>query len=326
MNLRLSRLLVALCLLSLGWAETPTSTNNDPAGLLSNGHVDQAITVLKARTSSAPNDAEAWHLLSRSYYARENWDEAVEAGKRAVALNPSSSDYHLWLGRALGEKADSVSWKWWTAISLAKQARAQFEKAVELDASNLGAQSDLAEFYAEAPGLVGGGKDKARKQAELIQAKDASAAHWIKGLVAEKDKDFTTAEQEYRAAVTSSGGDGGRWLDLAAFYRRMERRSEMQSAITQAIKAPKKRSVVLVDTASILVETGGDLAEATRLLRQYLSSPAKTEEAPAFHAHFLLGSILEKQGQKQDAVAEYRAALALNSGYPEALAAVKRLQ
>jgi predicted negative regulator of RcsB-dependent stress response len=44
-----------------------------------------------------------------------------------------------------------------------------------------------------------------------------------------------------------------------------------------------------------------------------------------FRAHFLLGDILLKTGDKDQAAAEYRAALALASTYPPAVEALRHL-
>lgn len=317
------RLLLILLLLSACVALGASPT---PEELLSAGRVDEAVKVLKLRTTASANDAEAWHLLCRSYYAKAQWDEAIAAAKRAVELKPGSSDYHLWLGRSYGEKAESLgTWHWMSALSLAGKTRSEFEKAVELDGNNVGARSDLAEFYAEAPGIVGGGKDKARRQAEQLAPKDAAAAYWITGLLAEKDKDLAAAEREYRAAVDASKGDGGRWLDLASFYKRAGRTADMQHAIDKAVAAERKRGEVFYEAATILYESGLDLGAAAKLVRHYLDSENKVEEAPAFRAHYLLGNILEKQGQKQAAVAEYRAALDLNGDFTDARNALQRL-
>ncbi len=315
--------LVCFLVLFLGSALAASST---PEELLSAGRVDEAVKLLKQRTAASANDAEAWHLLCRSYYAKAQWDDGIAAAKRAVALKPNSSDYHLWLGRAYGQKAESISaWHWFTALSLAGKTRSEFEKAVELDGNNVGARSDLAEFYAEAPGVVGGGKDKALHQAEQLAAKDAPSAHWIRALLAEKDNDLAAAEREYRAAIEASHGDGGRWLDLASFYKRTRRNSDMQRAMDQALAADKKHGEVFYDAATILYQSDLDLATAAGLVRDYLSSAYKVEEAPAFRAHYLLGNILEKQGQKQAAVAQYRAALDLNRDFYDARNALNRL-
>jgi TolA-binding protein len=61
------------------------------------------------------------------------------------------------------------------------------------------------------------------------------------------------------------------------------------------------------------------------MLRRYLSTPEKTEDAPAFQAHYLLGEILEKQGNKPAAADEYRAALSLAPTYEQAQNALKRV-
>jgi len=49
------------------------------------------------------------------------------------------------------------------------------------------------------------------------------------------------------------------------------------------------------------------------------------EEAPAFKAHYLLGTLLEKQGNKQAAAQEYRASLVLARNFGRAQEALNRL-
>ena len=101
-------------------------------------------------------DAEAHNLLCRVYYQEERWDDAIHECEAGVSLAPLDGEYHLWLGRAYGEKADAIhSIK---AFGLAKKARAEFERAVQLESGNVDALSDLGEFYTAAPPIVGGGK------------------------------------------------------------------------------------------------------------------------------------------------------------------------
>ena len=75
---------------------------------------------------------------------------------------------------------------------------------VELDASNVYARSDLAEFYLEAPAFMGGGKSKARREAEAIAQQDAATGHWLQARIAEKDQRLDQAEQEYKNAILAS--------------------------------------------------------------------------------------------------------------------------
>ena len=146
-----------------------------------------------------------------------DWDRGISACEKAVALDPNNSRYHLWLGRIYGEKADGSSF--FSAASLAGKVRNEFEAAVRLDPNNVDARSDLGEFYLEAPGIVGGGRDKAEAQTQALAALDPAKADYLKGRMAEKKKDLATAEKEYRAAIEASHGSALTWFNLALFFR-----------------------------------------------------------------------------------------------------------
>ena len=70
--------------------------------------------------------------------------------------------------------------------------------------------------------------------------------------------------------------------------------------------------------AEILINTGRDLPEATELLRRYVSSCGTVEDAPVFKAHYLLGTILERDGDKKAAAEQYQAALSLAKSFSPA--------
>jgi tetratricopeptide (TPR) repeat protein len=295
---------------------------DSPSDLLAAGRVDDAITTLSVQLNSAPNDPASHNLLCRAYFAVGNWDRAISACERAVSLQPNNGEYHLWLGRTYGEKADASSF--FSAAGLAKKVRNEFERAVQLDPSNVIARTDLAEFYLEAPGIVGGGQDKARAQADVIAKLNPARAHWIQGRIAEKNKNQATAEQEYRAAIEASHGGANAWLNLALFYRKAGRLDDMQDALKKAALAPMDQPEVLVDAASTLLRANRDLPFATQLVRRYLAS-STVEQAPPFKAHYLLGSILEKQGDKEGAAKEYQNALTLAKDYGRAREALNRM-
>lgn len=327
MKQRVTNRILALAMavvLSGGVVWASANVPNKAQDLLTSGRIDEAVSELQKRIAASANDAEAFHLLSRAYYSLEKWDDAIRAGERAVQLSPNNGEYHLWLGRAYGMKAERASV--FSAPRLAKETRKHFEKAVELNGKDSAARADLAEFYVEAPGIVGGGKDKARAQAEVAARQDPSLAHWINARLAEKEKDFGRAEQEYKEAVKASNNDPIRWLNLASFYRRQGRFAEMESAISSAVGKPKKHPNVLVDAASLLLRAGRSLPQAAQYVSRYLSGKEKSDEAPTFHAHYLLGQILEKQGDREGAIKEYQAALQLAKDYGAAREALKRLQ
>jgi tetratricopeptide (TPR) repeat protein len=291
--------------------------------LLQEGRVDEAIASLQQQIRSSPDDAQAYNLLCRSYFALRDWDRGIKACEKATSLEPNNSLYHLWLGRAYGEKADGAHFL--SAASLAGKVRDHFETAVRLNPDSIPARTDLAEFYLEAPGIVGGGRDKAEAQAQALDKLAPAKACWVRGRLAEKAKNQPEAEKQYRAAIEASHGSSDAWFNLALFYRHIDRLSEMEDAINHAAAAPEGQPEAIMDAAEILFRTGRSLPTAAQLLRRYLASKSKVEEAPAFKAHYLLGSILEKQGDKQAAAGEYSAALALARGYSPAQEALQRM-
>lgn len=300
----------------------PTFADSTPLQLLASGHVDDALQILQAQTSRSIADAESYNLLCRAYFMLEEWDRAISACERAASLDPRNSQYFMWLGRVYGEKADRAGF--FSAAGLARKVRSSFERAVELDPRNWEARTDLAEFYLEAPGIVGGGKDKARAQAEAIQPLNPAMAHWVLARLAEKINDAAGAEREYRAEIAASQSSARSWFDLAAFLRHTHRLDEMDEVVRKLEASPLDRPDTLVDAASILLRADRDFPLAVTLLRRYFASPV--EAAPAFKAHDLLGRILEKQGDRRGAADEYRAALALAHTYARAQEDLKRVE
>jgi tetratricopeptide (TPR) repeat protein len=291
--------------------------------LLADGRVDDAIASLQHKITSAPRDAESYNLLCRAYFALGDWDKGISPCEKAESLAPENAQYHLWLGRIYGEKADHAGF--FSAAGLAKKVRAEFETAVRLNPDSAEARTDLAEFYLEAPGIVGGGRDKAEAQAQKLATLDPVKAGWVKGRLAEKKKDMVSAENEYRAAVEASHGAGLAWLNLAYFYRHAGRLDAMEDAIQHASGAPLDQPEVLMECGNMLLRAKRNLPQATQLLRRYLASSLTVEAAPAFKAHYLLGTVLEQQGNKLAAAQEYRASLSLAKGFALAQNALDRL-
>jgi tetratricopeptide (TPR) repeat protein len=283
---------------------------------LQNGGADRALALLRSLAQSGAGEAEARNLECRVLYMLGKWNQAVSECEQAVRLDEENSSYHLWLGRALGEKADRASFL--SAYSLAKRVRAEFEEAVRLDPLDGEALSDLGEFYYSAPGEVGGGIDKAEKLAVQLEKVDATRAHELRGHSAEERKDYGTAEREFKQAIAVSAHPASQWMTLAGFYRRRERWAEMESAVENGAslaQRDRKACVALYDGAALLTRTNRKPELAAKMLEDYLASPAKTEAAPAFQAHLRLARLKEQLGDSGAAQRERAAALALAHDY-----------
>ncbi len=290
-----------------------------PVQLLSLGRVNDAISAL-----SNPDDAESFNLLSRAYYAMERWDDAVKWGERAVAERPQDASYHLWLARAYGRKAGDS--KPLAAAGLARKAKNEFERAVQLAPANVEARSDLSQYYTQAPAIMGGGLDKARDQAAQVSKYDAAEAHLILAQVAVKEKRYDEAESQLRSAVQQAHNPATYWLQLADFYRLRGRFDDVEKSVLTAMAQPSRSAENYFDAANELYLSGRDFPKAVQYLQQYLDSGGLVENAPAFRAHYLLGQVYEKMGRASAANSEYEASLTLASGFDRARKALGRPQ
>ncbi len=254
----------------------------------------------------------------------ERWDEAVRYGERAVNLEPQNAIYHLWLGREYGRKAGDSNPL--SAAGLARKAKNEFERAVQLDPANVPAHVDLAEYYTDAPAFMGGGLDKARAQAAAVRSLNPAMAHLILARVDARDKRYADAESEYKSAIQQSSNQADMWLQLAAFYRQRGQFDDMQNAVSSAMAQPHQLAESYFDAGNELFLGSRDFPAAIGYLQKYLSSGDLVESAPAFRAHYLIGQLQEKMGHNGAAATEYQASLAMASEFAPAKKALSRIQ
>ena len=272
---------------------------------LQNGQADTAIALLAGLPSSGGGAAEAQNLLCRVRFTLQQWSQAAAECQQAVNLEGQNSDYHMWLGRVLGQQASHASI--FSAYGIAKHSLSEMQTAVKLNPKNGPALSDLGDYYAQAPGMAGGGTDKAQAIALQLDTVDSARAQRLRGDIAMAKKDYTTAENEYRQAAIVATEPADYWTVLADFYHKRQRWSDLDAAIQNCVSAAAKNKnsgVGLYDGAGVLIATNRNAALAAQMLENYLSSPAMTEEGPAFIAHIRLSRLKQQLGDSSGAKAE----------------------
>jgi tetratricopeptide (TPR) repeat protein len=243
-----------------------------------------AIDALAPVASS--NDAATQELIGKSYFMLGEFKKAADAFDRATQVNPNSSVYFHWLGKAQGRRAETASP--FTAPAYASKARAAFEKAVELDGKNIEAINDLFSYYLEAPGFLGGGLNKAADLAKRIQALDPVEYHYAMAQIADKRKDYNAAESHFRRAFEMAPRQVGRIVDLARYLSNHGKAQESDALFAQAEKIAPNEPRVIFEKASHLVRNGKNLPEAKALLQKYLRSPISADDPPRAEAERLL--------------------------------------
>jgi tetratricopeptide (TPR) repeat protein len=313
----LTRIAALLAGMSLAaFAQAPLARVNEA---LQAGEADRALALLNSLAPSDGRQAEAHNLQCRVQLTLEQWDAAASHCQQAVDMDGQNALYHLWLGRALGQKAARANFL--SAYSLAKRVRTEFEEAVRLNPRSADALFDLGMFYEQAPMVLGGGADKARGMAADLEKVDAGRAHVLRGGIAEERGDQGTAEREFRQAIGASAHPAHQWMTLAGYLSRRQRWAEMESALhtgQNAAEHDKRAAAALYDGAGLLVELNRDPALAVRMLEDYLGSSSKSEDAPAFEAHLRLARLKDRLGDAGAANRERAAAWALAHEYKPA--------
>lgn len=244
---------------------------------------EEALRILKQDQT-----VDALTLAGQSWFMLGEFKKAAESLEKAASLKPDSSDLQLWLGRAYGRRAETAFPV--TAPRLASKARDHFEKAVQLDPGNVAALGDLFEYYLQAPGFLGGGKDKAASVAGKIAALDPAEGHYATARLAEDRKEFSAAEQQLRKAVELAPAQVGRILDLAKLLYRHGRVGESEAEFARAEKIAPRSPKILYAKASAYIRAKRNLQEARELLKQYLESPLTPDDPTREEAEKLLKS------------------------------------
>jgi tetratricopeptide (TPR) repeat protein len=213
-------------------------------------------------------DAAAHALLGKAYFMQGRYKEAVASFEKAIADDGFNSDYHDWIGKAYGRLAEASNFL--SALGYAKKTVRAFERAVELNPSNLEALSDVFEYYLEAPAMVGGGVDKAENIARRVSSLDQAESHWMRARLAEKRKDYQAAEREYRAAMASAPTQVGRVLDLADFLSSRGRYEESEAMFRAAEENYPPAPKVIYAHAAAYIQSRRNLDQAESLLKNYL--------------------------------------------------------
>jgi len=288
------------------------------------GEYTRAIEILKSAAGSEQNNGDVYVLLARSYLELNQYDAAVNSAEKAVAINPKNSDYHRWLGEAYGGKAEHASML--SAYSLARKTQKEFDAAVQLDPHNFDAQQDLIQYDCTAPGMVGGGEEKAQPLIEKLMAMDAAEGHYATGICRAQKKDYPAADAEFAKSLEGKPKTANRIYDIGDYFLQ-RKNAEKLLAVAGAGEelAPQDPRGKFYRGVALILQNLKS-ADAEKCLRDYLQlAPMNSDYPRPWAAHYWLGRLQESQKNPAGARSEYQAALKLNGKYKPAQEALTQL-
>lgn len=249
----------------------------------------EAKSAFQKLAAADAKNAETWHYLGLLALRADDPETAVKHHEQAVALDPTSSNYYNRLGDAYGRSAQKAGI--FSKMGLAGKCRTSYEKAVELDPKSIEARSSLMGFYQQAPGLVGGGMDKALAQAQEIKKLDASRGRFAFATLYVSDKKYDQAFAEFEEVLKEKPDD----------------------------------YATLFQTGRLAAISGQRLDHGLTVLRRCLTMTAPEGQPTHAAAHWRIGFILDKKGDRAGARTAYEASLKLDPKFPQAIESLKKL-
>jgi cytochrome c-type biogenesis protein CcmH len=212
--------------------------------------LDSLVAQVEQHLEQNPTDGRGWNVLAPVLARLGRYDEAVRAYQNSIAYNGENSQRRADLGEAMAAAAGGI---------VTVQARAEFERAIALDADEvkasyflgLAAEQDgrateaasiwramLAKAPADAPwrplvqaalARVGGSPAPGPSEEAVAAAKDMSEADrgaMIRGMV-----------ERLATRLKQNGDDVEGWLRLVRAYMVMGDRDKARGALTDARQA-----------------------------------------------------------------------------------------
>lgn len=284
----------------------------------------EAKQVFESLAVGKTTDPIAAYYLGRIFIREGDYEKAIDWLERAIASEPNNSDYHFWLGRAYAIKAQRVGLL--KKAAAARQIKTAFERAVQLNPDNLEARMALLQFYAFAPGIIGGSKEAAREQAEQIRQRNKYQGHLAFGIVNAAHERYEQAEQDFRAALADKPDDPRAYYQLAFLYARNKQWDQAWSVLEQLLARRAEEVTAHFYLGWLAVMAEQKLDQGEEHLKQYLTTEPSTEQPSLAFARLQLGHLYKLKGNKQQAAAEYREALALDPNFEPAKKALQAIE
>jgi cytochrome c-type biogenesis protein CcmH len=120
---------------------------------------------VEAHLGRNPDDGRGWEVLAPAYMRLERFDDAAKARRNAIRLLGATADRVAGLGEALAAAAGGI---------VTPDAKAEFERALELDRDNV-----TAALYLGLAAKQAGQPEEARRMWEGMIARAPAGAPWV---------------------------------------------------------------------------------------------------------------------------------------------------
>lgn len=274
------------------------------------GRLEKARAFFESYLSNHPASAPAAFYLGRTLMEMGRGEAAADWLEKAIDLDRSNSELHLWLARAYGLAASGANSVARNRYAL--EAKAALEKAIQLDPNNIRAHEDLVKFYLSAPEFLGGSVDNARREAEAVRKFDPVAGRLLLANIHLQQKSTQAAELEYQSTIQEAPNDLRPRMALGYLYQSLSRWSEAFDVFEGILKIDPESWDAMYQIGRTGAFSGQRLDRAEEVLTRYLAHTQQGDGPPISGAHYRLGMVYEKKGDVARAREHYQKSLELD--------------
>lgn len=270
---------------------------------IKSGYFRKAYDSLEPKMLDHADDADFEYRYAQSLLGVGKDRDALSAIKKAVSLAPRKASYYRFMGQVYGALAENANI--FHALGLAKDVLSAFKMAVMRAPHDPKSLADLATYYIDAPGIVGGNRNKAHKIEDTLQKLDPLYALRVKAHEAVEDHHFKTAETLLRQAIKLDDTPHSAQTLAFLYMRRHRYRKEFELFITITRQRPADiRAWYWVGRASILSRS--HYAVGIHALTHYITATERPDNAPSLaFAHLRLGDLYLLTGKTHSACLEF---------------------
>jgi tetratricopeptide (TPR) repeat protein len=306
---------------SLGWGSNIQNARLARAAelALQQGHREQALEFAQRATQAAPNDPQLWFLLGYAARLNGRLDQSVDAYTHGLRISPSSLDGTSGLAQD------------YSAMGKNDEAERLLKQVVSSDPHRISDALLLGDIY-----LRGRDFPNAIDMLEKVERAQPSArAELLLALAYQQTKKSDLADHYLQMAEQRDPGNPEVQRSMAGYYREVGRYSDA-IGVLRSIRNPKpdvtaelaytyqldgklKESAALYSEAANalpkdlelqLSAAQGEIAAGSSEQADTFLKRAAAIDTKNYRLHAILGEVAKLQERNQDAVTEYRTAIA----------------
>jgi tetratricopeptide (TPR) repeat protein len=248
-------------------------------------------------TEVAPQDYRSWYNLGFANQKLDLWEDAAQAYREALRVDPKAAQAHTNLGTLLHDKGDYAG------------AKASYEEALTLRPA-----PDRLWNLALVCEQLGEPEEAELAYEQMVEIRKDWAEAWFRLATIRFDRgDFGRALQAFESAAEAKLGWPEALIDVGVCRYKLGEFRNAEQAFEQALAVVPKDPSALTGVAASAVAQG-DATKALEYYRELQATSGGTAELA-----FNVGLVLQQAGENTAAVECYQNALTYRRQFPEAL-------